>query len=83
MRGPAKLSPASRKISDIEDRIKRLKQYEGIQKPTRIDFKDIVGNEKWRLHWENCDAIQNLMRDAQVLALEINKEVAEAHPDAL
>jgi hypothetical protein len=42
-------------------------------------FEEIVGEEVWRQHWDNWAKVQALMREAQVLAEQINKKVAQAY----
>jgi len=81
MRSDAKLSPKTRCVKDIEARIARLKEYEKWEEPTKINFEGVVGREKWKQHWENCEQVQSIMRQAQELASEINREIASAYAD--
>lgn len=67
----ASLSPKSRKVSDIENRIKRLEEYESKYTPTKIDFEKIVGKEKWKQHWNNCHILHEMMKESQKLSDEI------------
>ena len=83
MRSSAALSPNTRQISDLENRIQKIKLYEKWAKPSRIDFESIVGSEVWAEHWKNWEEIQDLMRKAQVLAQKINRSVAKAHLNEL
>jgi len=78
MLSDAKLSPKSRAIKDIELRIQRLREYENWGIPTKVDFEAIVGKEKWKRHWDNWEIVQATMREAQVLATEINSTIAKA-----
>ncbi len=73
----AKLSPKSKGIPDLEQRIERLNNYEQWGKPTKINFEEVIGAEKWKQHWDNCVRIQIEMRNAQKLASEINDSVGE------
>ena len=75
----AKLSPKSRGIQDIDERIRRLEKYEQWSQPTRIDFETVVGKEKWTQHWANCELVQTTMRDAQQLATDIRQTIAKSH----
>lgn len=75
----AKLSPKSRGIKDIKVRMQRLSNYEKWEKPTIVAFESIVGKEKWAKHWENWELVQATMRDAQVLATEINIIIKETY----
>ena len=72
----AKLSPKSRGIKDIDIRLKRLADYEAWKQPTIVDFEAVIGKEKWEQHWDNWELVQNTMKQAQVLATEINKSMA-------
>lgn len=75
----AKLSPKSRGIKDIAQRIERLSIYEQWREPTLVNFEAIVGTTKWQQHWENCELVQSAMRTAQALASEINKTISNAY----
>jgi len=79
----AKLSPKSRGVTDLEQRIMRLSAYEKWQEPTIVDFEAVVGKEKWDQHWANWEHVQSSMRKAQVLASEINQSIARAHAKKL
>jgi len=74
----AKLSPKSRGILDLPDRIERLRKYEEWQESTKVDFETIVGSERWRTHWENWEKAQEILRESQILATEINAEIRKA-----
>lgn len=82
MQSTAKLSPKVRGIKDIDERIRRLENYESWAAPTVIDFEAVVGTEKWKQHWRNWEAVQSVMRDAQELATEIRQTVAKAHANS-
>ena len=79
MQSTAKLSPRVRGIKDIDERIRCLENYENWGTPTLIDFESVVGKEKWKQHWDNCDLVQSTMREAQELATEIRQTIAIAH----
>jgi hypothetical protein len=79
MLSTAKLSPTTRSIKDIPERIKRLEAYENSKTPTKMDFASIVGQEVWALHQANLERVQSLMRESQELAAKINSEVANAY----
>ena len=65
MLSDATLSPSSRHIPDIEQRIKRLEDYEQKYAPIKIDFEEIVGKDMWEQHWANCQALHDLMQESQ------------------
>ena len=75
----AKQSPKSRGVKDIDLRMSRLREYENWTQPTKIDFEAIVGKEMWQQHWANWEQVQDTMKQAQILASEINKLIADAH----
>ena len=83
MRSTARLSPATRGIPDLDARIEKIRAYDRWGKPSKVDFENIVGPEIWAQHWENWSKIQSLMKEAQVLAQQINQTVAGAHGNAL
>jgi len=76
MYSDAKLSPATKKVPDIDERYERLARYEKWGVPLRVDIESIVGTYKWQQHWENCEKIKKLMQESQVLSDEI-KEILE------
>ena len=79
MLSDAKLSPKSRQVPDIDDRIDRLEKYEEWGEPIKIDFERTVGKEIWEAHWFNCNMIQERMRKAQEHADKI-KKLVDASP---
>jgi hypothetical protein len=74
----ARLSPKTRGVSDIERRIQLLTEYEQVNHPQRIDFRSIVGDEKWDAYWVDRDKIFAAMKDAQILAEDIRLAVHKA-----
>jgi hypothetical protein len=79
MLSDAPLSPKSKGVPDLQERIKRLEAYENWGATTRMDFESIVGQDIWAKHWQNCEQVQELMRESQKLAERINNEVAYAY----
>ncbi|MDH4186987.1 MAG: hypothetical protein OEV08_08310 [Nitrospira sp.] len=75
----AKLSPTTRGIKDLPERIKRLEAYENSKAPTKMDFAAIVGKDLWSQHQNNLERVQSLMRESQELAAKINAGVANAY----
>lgn len=76
IRSTAKLSPASKGVVDLEERISKLDAYESWGNPTIVDFESIIGADTWRRHWLNWESILDSMRVAQALATEINETIA-------
>lgn len=78
MLSDAKLSPKSKGIADLEEKIERLDAYENWKIPTRIDFEKIVGAEKWLLYMKNWAELLESMDEAQKLSNEIKNEILES-----
>jgi hypothetical protein len=78
MEGNAKLSPKSRGVTDIKDRVDRLTAYEAWRQPKKIDFAAIVGPEMWQRHRTNWRSVLDLLKASQELASEIRSLVAKA-----
>jgi len=78
MLGPARLSPQTRGVPDIAERVDRLEKYELWREPKRIAFAEIVAPELWKRHKENWQDVLNLLKQSQKLASEIRKIVLEA-----
>lgn len=69
--GSASLSPKTREIPDIEERILRLDDYEKWRQPRKMDFPSIVGPELWKRHRQNWTDVLALLKSSQILADEI------------
>lgn len=67
----ARLSPKSKGIVDLKDRISRLEAYEKWHHRPPVDFKSIVGEKNWKQHWENHEEIVSLMKESQIHADKI------------
>jgi len=79
MFGRATQSPATREVTDLDERAERLDAYEVWQEPTLVDFAAIVGDEVWRVHWDRHAAIVELMREAQVVAEQMRLQIAASY----
>ena len=74
----ARLSPKTKGVSDVGDRMTRLDTYEEWKPRDPIDFKSIIGIDKWDQHWKNHDGVIDSMRVSQVLAEEIKTTINES-----
>ena len=74
----APLSPASRKVKDLDQRSRRLEAYESWKEPVRIDLKAIVSEELWARHKSNWRQVLDLMRESQKFALELRQVVEKS-----
>ncbi|MGV2986351.1 HNH endonuclease [Vibrio sp. E150_011] len=79
MLSDAPLSPKTRDVIDISERMSALARYESWHEPTNMDFEEIVGTDIWNKHWDNWAKVQRIMKESQVLASEINEKVADAY----
>jgi hypothetical protein len=79
MQSNARLSPKSRGVPDLINRIERLKMYEAWREPRKIDFASLVGPEMWRRHRENWRSVLDLLKKSQELATEIRTIIANTH----
>lgn len=78
MTSPARLSPTTRGVVDIEARIRRLQEYENWREPIRINFAAIISPQMWQRHEENWKNVVSLLRTSQELASQIRVEVRNA-----
>lgn len=77
MEGGAKLSPKTRGIPDLTERVARLHNYEAWRQPRRIDFAAMVGPDMWQRHRKNWQEVLELLKKSQELANEIREIVAK------
>jgi hypothetical protein len=75
MLSDAKLSPKSRGISNLDEKIQCLSAYENWRIPTKIDFEKIVGAEKWSSYMKSWTELLESMNEAQNLSSEIKDEI--------
>lgn len=71
MLGSARRSPATRAISDLQQRIARLDAFEKWRDPTIFDFEAAAGPELWHRHWQNWKRLFELMHECELTANEI------------
>lgn len=76
MFGPARLSPKTREVPDIDVRAAVLERHESWTRPRKVDFAAIVGEELWEEHWANHHALLQQMRDAEKVVELIRARIA-------
>ena len=76
--GSARLSPKTRGIKDIDEKIRRIDAYEKQGGVVRVDFETHLSSDLWRRHWDNWKTVLEEMRNAQELADELRKKLATA-----
>jgi len=77
MESTARLSPKTRGVPDLAERVSRLESYEAWRQPRKIDFAAVVGPEKWQRHRQNWRSVLDLLKSSQELATEIKTIVAK------
>lgn len=77
MLGDAPKSPKTRGVSDLGEKVERIENYEKYFKPTRIDIKKMVGEDRWNQYLSELDSIQEKMKECQVLSDEIRSTIYE------
>jgi 5-methylcytosine-specific restriction endonuclease McrA len=77
MTGNARLSPRTRGVADIDERVERLKQFAVWRIPTRVDITNCVPTEIWKEHMDNLAKVQQLLTESQALAKQIRKSIDE------
>jgi hypothetical protein len=73
----AKQSPHSRRILDIDERAKRIRDFENWKKTTNINFQEIVGNKKWNEYENLYQIIIKSIEECQVVSSEIKQIIKE------
>lgn len=74
----AKLSPKSRNINNLNEKIGRLEKYENWGQVKPIDYEKLVGAELWNMHWESCQKLHNDMINAQKYAKQLRVSIMNA-----
>jgi hypothetical protein len=75
----AKLSPRTRGIRDLSNRIERLTAYEKVKKPKKLNVEEIAGVELWNAHMANLRQVLRAMSTAQELATTIAAKISSVH----
>ena len=77
MLGPARHSPKTRNVTDINERVAKLESYERWGNCQPIDFTTIVPADLWKEHWTNLQRIHDDMKTAQDTALLVRRAIEE------
>jgi hypothetical protein len=77
IRSEARRSPATRRVPDLEEKIRRLEDFERWRTPTRIDFEVSVGPEFWRAHWDNLARFFALMDECEIHARALRLKIEQ------
>ena len=73
----AKWSPKSRKITNLKQRIARLKEYERWGNVKPIDLSSMIPLDEWEQHWANWRAVLDMMTNAQYHATTLKRVIKE------
>jgi len=74
--GSARLSPASRRVPNLDARITRLEEFERWRRPIQVNFQTAVPPDLWARHWANHEQLLSLMKDCQGVADEVRSAIA-------
>lgn len=82
MLSQAKGSPTRKGVVDVEERVRRLQEFEQAAGATDAmsneNLREVVGGELWDQYWQRLDDIKRMMAEAQVAAVQIEKVLTEA-----
>ncbi len=78
MRSDAKGSPKTKRVHDLEDRIKRLDQFEKWGALEPVALNELVDRHVWETHWANLENVLQKMKDAQLHADEMRGAMKQA-----
>jgi hypothetical protein len=78
MTGSAKRSPATRRITDLNNRILRLSNFEQWREPTRIDFEAVLGPDLWTRYWSTHQHLLTAMRESESIAGEVREAIQQS-----
>ncbi|MCP5088756.1 MAG: HNH endonuclease [Rhodobacteraceae bacterium] len=73
----AALSPKSREVYRLENKIRMLGRFEAWSNPTIIDFEELVGKQEWNRYWRHLEIVQKTMKEAQIVANDIRLLIQE------
>lgn len=75
----APLSPQTRQIPDLSEKIRRLEIYETWKQIKPLDFESLVGKDAWDRHWKNCEELHELMKECQKFSDNIKKIIQDKY----
>jgi hypothetical protein len=71
MTSNAPLSPKTRDVPDLDNKIKIIKNYETWGKLKSVDLHSMISPQIWEKHWANLESLQKVMNNAQSHAIEL------------
>ena len=74
----APLSPTTRGVANLHEKIERLTLYAMWKPATKVEFDLIVSSEIWELHKSNWRKVLDLLQESQKLAKDIRQTIENA-----
>ena len=71
IRSDAPHARAARRRPGLPERIQRLEDYERLMTPRRIDYKELVGTDRWTKHMRCLEQVFAVLRTAENHAKEL------------
>lgn len=71
MLGPAARSPATRGITDLQERVSRLEAFSRWREPIRLDYEALIGKSAWDAYLQHLDVAVKHLSDAHKLGREL------------
>lgn len=79
MRGTAARSPATRGISDLEARIKRIRKFVAWGKVKKLNLESLVSSDLLNKHWGNLAKFDKFASEAQLVSDEIKASIEKKY----
>ena len=79
IQGSARLSPQTRRIPNLEQRIERLRAFERWRSPLRIDFAVSTGSVLWDRYWKQHEQLTGLLKECQETADAVRQAVVQGN----
>ena len=78
MNSDARGSPRSKGVSDLEQRIDRLRRFVEWGNVKPLPLSELAGVEQWNAHWANLHTILQKMQEAQQHAVLVREAIHRA-----
>jgi hypothetical protein len=77
MESTAKLSPKTRGVANLKERIDRLEAYENWRDVKPINFEELVSADIWEEYWRHLQIIEDALNVATQEAGKVKKKISE------
>jgi len=78
MLGTAIRSPAYRRVPNLEVKVARLEAFEHWREPIRVNYAELLGQERWSLYLQHLETAIAHLSDAQKIASEFLAKTTES-----